>query len=296
MKSKNSAANTKSNASKPSKPSNLREALDKVLTDGEKKKLITSFDIIGDIAVIDIPDELKHREKEIGEAILQVHKNIKTVCKRSGIHEGGFRIRHVEVIAGDNRTETIHRESGVVMRLDIDTVYFTPRLSHERERIAQQVKKGEVIGAFFAGVGPYPLVIAKKNPDVRIYAIELNPTAVEYLKYNINVNRAGGIIHAVCGDVKEIAPKMLGNRCDRILMPLPKGGEDFLDVALQCAKKNCIIHFYQFAPEEDLFSKAINKVEEAAKKAKKEIEIANKKMVRPYAPRVYQVVLDIKIK
>lgn len=277
-------------------PRNLRDALKGVLTEEEKKKLVTSFDLIGDIAVIDIPDELVGKEKLIGETLLKLHKNLKTVCKRSGIHEGDYRIRHVEVIAGEHNTETIHRESGVALKLDMNNVYFTPRLSHERERIASLVKPGEMIGAFFAGVGPFPLVIAKKHPDVKILAIELNPVAFEYLKHNINVNRAGGIISAACGDVREIAPHELKGACDRILMPLPKGAEDFLDVAFVCAKKGCIIHFYSFGPEEDSFSDAIAKVEKAAKKAGRKIEVVNKKIVRPYAPRVNQIVLDIKVK
>jgi tRNA (guanine37-N1)-methyltransferase len=279
-----------------SEPKGLREALKGTLTGEEEKKLITSFDIIGNIAVIDIPDELVGKEKKIGETLLNLHKNLKTVCKRSGIHEGEYRIRHVEVIAGEQNTETIHHESGVTLKMDIDNVYFTPRLSHERERIAALVKPSETIGAFFAGVGPFPLVIAKKNPNVKIVAIELNPTAFEYMKYNINVNGAGGIISAVCGDVREIAPHVLKGECDRILMPLPKGGEDFLDVAFECAKKDCIIHFYGFGPEEDSFSAAVKKVEEAAKRNNRQVEIIDKRIVRPYAPRVNQIVLDIKVK
>jgi tRNA (guanine37-N1)-methyltransferase len=279
-----------------SKPRNLRDALNNILTPEEKKKLVTSFDIIGDIAVIDIPDELVGKEKEIGKALLEVHKSIKVVCKRSGIHEGDYRIRHVEFIAGEHRTETIHRESGISLKLDIDNVYFTPRLCHERERIAALVKKNETIGAFFAGVGPFALVIAKKQPSARIYAIELNPTAFEYLKYNINVNGAGGSIYALCGDVREIAPHLLTGQCDRILLPLPKGGEDFLNIAFECAKKGCVIHFYQFAPEENSYSAAITRVENAAKKAGRKAEIVNRHIVRPYAPRVNQIVLDIKVK
>lgn len=279
-----------------SKPRNLRDALAKVLTPAEKKRLITSFDVIGDIAVIEVPDELAKKEKKIGEAILRLHKNVKTVCKRSGIHEGDYRIRHVKVIAGENRTETVHKESGVILKMDINQVYFTPRLCHERERIANQVRKGETIGAFFAGVGPFPLIIAKKQPDVRIYAIELNPAAFEYLKYNINVNKASGTIRAILGDVREIAPNLLKGQCDRILLTLPKGGEDFLDIAFECAKKGCVIHFYQFAPEKDHFSAAVEKVEKAAKRSKRKIKILDKRVVRPYAPRVNQIVLDIKVK
>ena len=145
-------------------------------------------------------------------------------------------------------------------------------------------------------MGPFPLVIARKHPDARIYAIELNPTAFEYMRYNINVNRAGATVRPLCGDVREIAPRLLKGQCDRILMPLPKGAEDFLDTAFECSKKGCVIHFYSFSPEKDSFSAAIKNAEKAAKNAGLKIGIKNKKIVRPYAPRVNQIVLDIKVK
>lgn len=278
------------------KPKSLKEALKGALTEKEMKSLVTSFDIIGDIAIIEIPPELSKKEKKIGKAILEVHKNVKTVCKRRGIHKGVFRIRPVKVIAGKKKTETLYKEHGVLMKLDIAKVYFTPRLSHERERIAEQVKKGEVIGAFFAGVGPFPLVIFKKQPNVKIYAVELNPDAFKYLEDNIRINKAGGAIEPILGDVRELGsccPVM--PRLDRILMPLPKGGEDFLPIVFERIKAKGIIHFYQFGRKEKPYVEALRKIKAVAKGCGRKIKIIRKKEVRPYSPGVVQIVIDFRV-
>lgn len=276
------------------KPHSLREALEGKLTKAEKKKLITSFDIIGTVAIIDIPAELRKKEKIIGNALLSVHNSVKTVCKRADIHKGKFRVRPLKVIAGSKKTETIYKESGAIMKLDPAKVYFTPRLSHERERIAAMVKPNEKIGAFFAGVGPFPLVIFKKEQKTKMYAIELNPIAFKYLQQNIILNNALNSIFPSLGDVRKIAPK-LGVKFNRILMPLPKGAADFLDASFRCAARGCVIHFYQFARAERPFDEAISKIREKAGKNKRKVKIIHKQVVRPFAPCIVQVVIDAKV-
>jgi len=182
------------------------------------------------------------------------------------------------------------------MKLDVNKVYFTPRLSHERERIAKQVKKGENIGAFFAGVGPFPLVIFKKQPQVKIYAVELNPYAFKYLDENIRINKARGVIEPIFCDVRKLAtcyPTM--PKPDRVLMPLPKGGEEFLPIVFDRIKTNGIVHFYQLGEKNDPYKKAIKTAEVIAKRCGRKIKILKKKEVRPYSPSVVQIVIDFKV-
>lgn len=275
-----------------SKPKSLKQALKKFMSKEELEKAVTSFDVIGDIAVIEIPKELEEKEKEIGEALLEVNTSLRTVCKRAGIHKGTFRIRDVKVIAGEKKTETVYTESGAKMMLDVSKVYFSPRLSHERERIARQVKKNEKICVFFAGVGPYALVIGKKNLDVKIDAIELNPDAFHYLENNIRINRMQSVIKPILGDVREVMPDI---KYDRILMPLPKGGEDFLDVALEHAGKSCMIHFYSFGLADDLFSEALEKIKEAVSRSGRKKEIIFKREVKAYSPSISQIAIDFHV-
>lgn len=168
---------------------------------------------------------------------MNVHRNVKSVFKKLGPMEGVYRTRKLKFLAGERRTVTEYRENNCRFRLDVSKVYFTPRLSFERRRIAEQVKPGEHILALFAGVGPFPIVIAKVQPHVKIHAVELNPDAFKYMQENTRLNRMQEIITPLLGDVKEIVPAKFVNSADRILMPLPKGAEKFLGEAFLAAKR-----------------------------------------------------------
>ncbi len=276
-------------------PLSLEDALKNVLTKHELGELVKSFDVIGDIAIIEIPRALRKKEKLIANALLRVHKNLRVVCAKAGAMKGVFRTRKLRILAGEKRTETIYKESGCAFKLDVAKVYFSVRLSHERERVASLVKPGETVFVFFAGVGPFPIIIAKRQQRAKIYAIELNPRAYKYLEYNIALNRMSHQITSVLGDVKKIVPKKFPRSADRILMPLPKGAGEFLDAAFECARKNCVIHFYSFSSEEKPFEDAAKKIQKIAQKKKRKIEFINKKIIRPYSPHVSQVVLDFRV-
>ncbi|MBU0590858.1 class I SAM-dependent methyltransferase family protein [Candidatus Micrarchaeota archaeon] len=273
----------------------LKDQLSEFLTDAELNELVTSFDLIGDIAIIEIPKSLEPKEKKIAEALLRVHRSIKTVLKKLGPMEGEYRIRKVKVIAGEKRTETIYKENDCRMKLDVSKVYFSVRLSTERKRIAGLVQSGERILALFAGVGPFPLVISKFHPDSEIVAIELNPDAVKYMEDNIKLNKIKNI-KALEGDVREIVPKHYRDFADRVTMPLPRNGEEFLDVAFAGVKDGGIIHFYTMVSIDDPFGEALAKVKKYADPAGVSVEVISQRIVRPYAPMVVQVVLDLKVK
>ncbi len=272
------------------KPRSLREALEGKLPPEELEKLVTSFDTLGDIAIIEVRNGLD--EKLIGQAILNSNPSIKTVLKKAGSHSGPFRVMPVKLIAGEPKTTAAYRENGVIMKIAIDQVYFSPRLSSERLRIAKQVKDGETIAGFFAGVGPFPLVIAKKK-KCTIYAVELNPKAYGLMEENIAMNKLKGKVIPLLGDVREIAQTI--PKCDRVLMPSPKTGESFLVPCMLAAKKGAIMHYYEFAPDSDPYSAAIRKIEKAAASLGRTVKILNKRVVRPHAVRVSQIVVDFRV-
>lgn len=275
---------------RPQNITKLKDALAPLMNKKELESLTTSFDIIGDIAIVEIPPALEPKEKQIGEALLKVHKNIKTVLKKLGPMEGEFRVRKVGFIAGADKTETIYKESGVRMRLDAGKVYFSVRLSHERKRIAELVKDGEWVLVLFAGVGPFALVIAKSKPTTKITAVELNPEAVRYMKENIALNKIRNI-EAVEGDARSFS----GTGFDRVLMPLPKGGEDFLGVAFRAVRDGGVIHFYTFSDSRTPFEEALKKVKKAAAESGVSLEVLQQRIVRPFSPSTVQVVLDLRV-
>ena len=273
---------------------NLFDILSRSIPKSKLAYVTRSFDMIGSIAIAEVKPEVRKYGKTIAKAIMQLHKNITTVAKKSSAMSGEYRVRRLKIIGGNKTTETVYRESGCLMKLDVSKVYFSVRLSHERERVAALVKNGENVLVMFAGVGPFALVIAKKNPAASVVGIELNPTATRYFQENIKLNKQKNCT-AIKGDVRRIVPRKFKNFADRILMPLPKSAETFLDVAFKAAKSNAVIHLYNFGQEESVFEEVEKKISDAAKKAKIKVQILNEKVVRPYAPHIVQVCVDFKI-
>ena len=272
------------------RPRSLEEALEEMGI--YAKGILSSFDIIGDIAIVEIPEPLEDKEKEIGKAILRIQPNFKTVLKKSGPMAGEFRVRKFGFVAGKKTTKTIYKENNVKMEMDVARVYFSPRLSYERSRVAGKVKKKEKILALFAGIGPFPLVIKKQKPETKIVAVEINPEAVRYMRRNMKLNNLN--FEIIEGDVaKVLKEKRFQGWADRILMPLPRGGEHFLKNVFDAAKNGTIVHFYTFAslpfPLDDAEDKARRYI------PKKKYKLIEKRIVRPFSPRIVQVVLDIKV-
>lgn len=268
-----------------SKPKTLESALKGFLSESELKLVPKRFDVIGDVAVLAIPDEIVGYSRQIAEALMRVQPRIKAVCRESGATEGTFRVKPVAVILGE-QTVTEYMESGVRMRLDVSSVYFSPRLASDRLRIAQQVGKGERVLVMFAGVGPYALVIAKKQPKASVVAVEINPFAVSYMRENVGCNKMQDRIDVHEGDVRAVVPSL--GRFDRILMPLPKDAGEFLDVAKASLKKGGIVHFYSFSERDDPFALPLERIKQVFPKAK----VLYKGLVGHISPAKVRVVVD----
>lgn len=272
----------------------LKQALKKKLDDEELDVARRSFDIIGDIAQLEVPDFLKKKEKIIAKTIIELHKNIKVVVKKIGPTAGEERIRPVKVIAGEKRTETVHKENGFMFKLDINKVYFTPRLSYERGRVVSQVKEGETVFDLFAGVGVFSVPCAKKAK--RVVAIDINKDACFYLKENAMINKVFGKMEIYCGDCRKVVEEHKFKNCaDRIIMNLPMHAENFLDIAFKVAKKNATVHFYTFLHESELFDGGIKKIEKIAKEVGKKIKIVATRKCGQLSPRIWRVAIDFNV-
>jgi tRNA (guanine37-N1)-methyltransferase len=273
---------------------NLKDLLKQKFRKDELESLRKSFDIIGDVAIIEIPPELKNREKEIVESLRKIHKHIKTIYKKESEREGIFRLRDLKLIYGKER-ETIHKEHGCKFLMNVKKVYFSPRESTERQRVADQVKARERVMVMFAGIGPYPIVIAKKQPRVsKVYAIEINPHAFKYMVENIRINKVQEKVIPILGDVKDRCPRYFG-MCDRVVMPLPKGAYEYLSLAIQCLKpKGGYVHFYYWGPKDD-FKEAEDIVKFSVEKLGKKAKILRRHKVLPYKPKIWKICLDTKV-
>jgi len=277
----------------------IRVLLTNKLEPWELKLVYKSYDIVGDIAIIRVPESFEERSKIIAEAVMQTHKRVKTVWRQARPVSGDFRLRGLEFVLGERKTETLHREHGCVFKVDLEKCYFSPRLSYERMRIARQVQPREVILNMFAGVGCYSIVIAKHSEAEKIFSIDINPVAIHYMQENIKLNKAEERVIPVQGDAKKVIEERLQNVADRVLMPLPERAYEYLDYALLTLKPTGgWIHYYDFEhakKPEDPIEKVKTRVSEKLKKFNVDFEISFQRIVRGVGPNWFQVVLDIRV-
>jgi len=224
-------------------PMNLRQAMQARFPEIEPDRLVGGFDRVGDIALVIVPPELALREREIGEIILTLHKNIRVVAKRDGPYGGEYRILPLAIIAGEQRLTTLHRENGINLHLDLAQVYFSVRSAHERARIAALVEPGETVAVLCSGIGPFPLIIARHSRAREVIGIEMNPLAHSYALQNLKANRKITGVRFLEGDAAQVLPS-LNRRFDRVLIVLPHGGEKLLPCALDALQPGGTLHFY----------------------------------------------------
>lgn len=277
----------------------LKTLLKEKVKPTELKALSKSYDIVGDIVIIRVHESLKPKAPLVAEAIMKTHKRVKTVLLQTSPILGEFRLCDLQWIAGEHRTETTHREFGCLFKVDLGGVYFSPRLSYERMRIAKLAKLNEVVVNLFAGVGCFSVILARFSKVDKIYSIDINPVAVRYMEENVMLNKVKGQVIPIFGDAKEIVEKQFKNAADRVLMPLPQKAYEYLDQALVALKPaGGHIHYYAFehaTKDESSVEKAEAKISERLQKLKAEFDMPFGRVVRTTGPNWYQVVIDIQI-
>lgn len=269
------------------------------LTQDELGALAKSVDIVGDIAIIKVPPELDEKKKVVAEAVMAVNRNVRTVLNQASPVSGELRTRNLEWVAGEKKTETTYREHGCAFRVNLSEVYFSPRLSFERIRVAKLVREGEVVVNMFAGVGCFSIVAAKHSRASMVYSIDINSKAAKLMEENIALNRLEGRVEAILGDAKEVVEKRFRETSNRVLMPLPAKAYQYLDVACLALKsEGGFIHYYDFIHSRrkgEAIEKVADKIEERLTLLGMRPEVASSRVVRTVGPNWYQVVLDIKI-
>lgn len=270
----------------------IKEILKGKISNDELKLVRRSFEIIGDVVVIEIPDEIMHLKDEIVKAILSRHKHVKTILRKIGEVQGIYRIARYEIVYGE-KTETIVKEHGCRFYVDPTKVYYSVKLSGERERIAKLVRRDERVLVMFAGVGPYAIVIAKLAKPKEVIGVEINPIAVEYFRKNVVLNKVQDIVKVYEGDVRVVVPKLKG-KFDRIVMPAPYSAENFVYLVRDKIKVGGYVHYYTFESK-DNESKLPEKVKRLFEENGMEVEVLKVKKCGSFAPYVYRYVVDLKV-
>jgi len=251
-----------------------------------------SYERLGDVVIVDEDDA--ERAREIADAIAASDLPVETVLNRASKVKGELRVRDWDVLVGESTT-TVHREYGCEYRLDLAAVYFSPRLATERHRVTSQVEAGERAFDMFAGVGPFVIPAAKR--DAAAVGVDLNPTAVEFMRENAERNGVADAITAIHGDVRdvvagEVVDRDYENWADRVVMNLPHSADEFLDAAVALAGEDCTLHYYDIQHEDDPFGPGERAIRDAAEPAY-DVTVDTRHAVRSYAPHELNVCLDV---
>ena len=289
----------------------LKEALKGRLPEHLLTNLVQSYDLIGDIIVIRIPPDIASKQSIIDEALHTLYPRVQTIAaiplysRTDELH----RTRDLKVIWGDESLETTYKEHGCTFKADLKYVFISPRLSYERMRIATKVKPGETVVNMFAGVGCFSILIATLQPQTKIYSIDVNPHAYNYMNENVLLNKVEGQVIPIFGDAREEIAKLTGI-ADRVLMPLPAQAHTFLPSAVRALHltedeagedKECMIHYYAVSTgrkDETLFTIPFEKAQDiiaSAYGSSVRIALEEKRIVRSVAPRTYHVALDLRV-
>ncbi|XP_076933243.1 tRNA (guanine(37)-N(1))-methyltransferase 2-like [Bidens hawaiensis] len=190
----------------------------------------SSFETIGHIAHLNITDELLPYKDVIAKVIYDKnHPRIQTVVNKVGSIANEFRVPKFEILAGKPDMATEVKQYGATFKLDYGLVYWNSRLEHEHIRLVNKFDQGDVICDMFAGIGPFAIPAAQKG--CLVYANDLNPDSVRYLKINADVNKVNNNIHAYNMDARVFMSK---------LMTVPDGESEVVDSSL-VSSGNCNI-------------------------------------------------------
>lgn len=271
----------------------LRKKLENKLTEKELNLLPRSYQIVGKILLLKLkPGILKHK-KLIGGAIMEILPYIKTVCLQSAISDIE-RKPEIEVIAGEKSFIALHRENGCLFEIDVSKSMFSKGNKAEKLRLASLIKPGETIIDMFAGIGYWTIPVAKTANAKKIFAIDINDEAADFLGRNAFLNKVSDKVEILKGDCMNFAD-LLENTADRIIMGYIFETEKFLPAAFMMAKDGCTIHFHRNVEMEKI-GQIKERLTEISENSGCEIEFIHIVKVKSYAPKIWHVVMDLKVR
>lgn len=236
--------------------------------------------VIGDILVV-------KQDVENPQELLEI-PGVKRVVKLGHI-KGLKREPEVKVLFGDG-TETIHKENHCLFKMDVSKVMWSKGNTGERKRMSTMPEDGETIVDMFAGIGYFSIPMAVHSKPAKIYSVEINPVSYNYLCQNTVLNRVEDVVKPILGDCREAAPRRIA---DRVLMGYIGNTNEYLPVAMDILKDGGVIHYHESVPDCIKFKRPVDRIKDAA--GERGVQVLNERIIKPYSPGVYHVVIDARI-
>jgi tRNA (guanine37-N1)-methyltransferase len=156
----------------------------------------------------------------------------------------------------------------------------------------------EIVVNMFAGVGTFSILMAKHAKADTVYSIDVNPSAVQFMRENVRLNRVQGQVVPILGDAKKVIVEHLQNVAGRVLMPLPEKAFEYIEYSVMALKPyGGWVHYYDFehaSKDEDPVDKVKAKVSDKLDELCLDFVIPSTRVVRPTGPNWYQVALDVR--
>jgi len=254
---------------------------------------MADYDILGNIAII--KSEKKSEEQKLKQAQELLKKpGIKTVLEKATNVHGRLRTIKTKHILGKKNLIAEHKENASLFKFNVETCYFSPRLSNERQLIAKKIKPKDKVLVMFAGVGVYPVIIYKYSRPKKIIGVELGKECCKYFKENLEINKVPeGKIEIIQGDVKKKVNKTLG-KFDVVIMARPNLKETFLKYGLEVSKKGTRLFYYGFCRDEEI-NDLVETLKSEANELKRKIKVLDIVPSGEIAPYKHRFRIEIKV-
>jgi tRNA (guanine37-N1)-methyltransferase len=258
---------------------------------------------VGHIAHVNLQSEHEEYKTLIARVLLDKLKpRIRTVVNKTASTGGPYRTFAMEVLAGEDNLETTLKENGCTFTLDFSKVYWNSRLETEHRRIVDTLHSDDILADAFCGIGPFAIP-ASRLRKCKVYANDLNPDSVDYLKRNAAKNhismKPDGNFHMSCGCARDFLTRIVREEhvpITCVVMNFPSGAPEFLDtfsgLYAGLESKNMpmpTINSYCFARGDDWKTDATERVRDMlGLEAEDELTVTIRE-VRDVAPKKIQV-------
>lgn len=253
---------------------------------------MANYDVVGNIAIVKFARGVKARDKKLfARKLLEEKKAVTTVLEKLNKFSGRLRTQATKFLVGEKTKEVLYKENGCLFRFNVDSCYFSPRLSAERLEVAKLVKKGEEVLVMFGGVAPFSVVNSKHSKAKRIVSVELGRECSKYALENIRRNKVMNV-EIVQGDVRRKVPSL--GKFDRVVMARPQLKDSFLDIGFGAVKKGGVIHYYGFYLESER-EEMLEMIRAEALRAGRKIKILKVKKAGEIGTKKYRFRVDLKL-
>jgi tRNA (guanine37-N1)-methyltransferase len=205
-----------------------------------------------------------------------------------GVH-GTDRRRTIEAIAGTGPFRTIHHENGLVLEVDLERAYFSPRLAREHARVAEMIRSGERVFDLCCGIGPFSLLAARDGRASEVVAVDQNAEAIALLNRNRGRLRSRVPVETHVEDLGDFLSR--ATRADRAILNLPLEGIKYLTSVARVVSPAGALHFYDVSRRSESTERA-RVVLESLLAGSSAWTIEGSRRVHPYAPDMDLVAYD----